>query len=100
MIEPFESEIGNGSDDKVCFILFIFRFIQFYLTHRRNELLQRKNWKSPLQFKDIVTFENAPFLHDEAWNPPEEKKKKRRKKKVLDVAVEDEQTEQDRLFDL
>ena len=77
-----------------------FRFIKFYLTHRRDELLQRKNSQSALQFKDIVTFENAPFLHDEAWNPPEEKKKKRRKKKVLDVAVEDEQTEQDRLFDL
>lgn len=76
-----------------------FRFIHFFLKNRRDELLQRKNSKRPLQFKDIVTFENAPFLHDEAWNPPEEKKK-RRKKKVLDVAVEDEQTEQDRLFDL
>lgn len=86
------SNTGNVFND--------FRFIQFYLTHRR-ELLQRKNSKSLFQFKNIVTFDNAPFLHDEAWNPPEEKKTKRRKKKVMDVAVEDEQVEQDKLlFDL
>jgi hypothetical protein len=76
-----------------------FRFIQFFLQNRGNDLLQSKSSTNLLRYGDIVSFENAPFLHDEAWNPPEEKKKKR-KKKVMDVAEEDEQREQDLLFDV
>jgi hypothetical protein len=55
-----------------------------------------------LRFGKYISFDNAPFLHDEAWNPPEEKKKKKKKKKFEEP--ETEQTEdnltQANLFDL
>jgi hypothetical protein len=81
-----------------------FRFIQYFLTNRRNTLLRGKN-RQFLQYGTYVTFENAPFLYDEAWNPPEEKKRKKKKKKKVEEAIETEEipiTErgQDRLFDL
>jgi hypothetical protein len=72
-----------------------FRFIQFFLKNRGNDFLQGKNTTSPFRFGDTVSFENAPFLYDEAWNPPEQKKKKR-KKKVVEVI--EEYDEQDMLF--
>lgn len=79
-----------------------FRFIHFFLRNRRNDLLPGKN-KRFLQYGDYVTFENAPFLYDEAWNPPEETKKRRKKKKkpeeTVDEPVEVEES-QDSLFDL
>ncbi len=74
-----------------------FRFIQFFLKNRGNDLLQGKNMNRPLRFGDIVSFENAPFLYDEAWNPPEQKKKKRKKKAE---EVIEEHDEQDMLFNL
>jgi hypothetical protein len=55
-----------------------FRFIHYFLENKGNNLLQDKKSKRFLRFGDYVTFENAPFLYDEAWNPPEEKKKKKK----------------------
>ena len=54
-----------------------FRFIHYFLENKGNNLLQDSKSKRFLKFGDYVTFENAPFLYDEAWNPPEEKKKKK-----------------------
>lgn len=81
-----------------------FRFIHFFLKNRGNALLRGKN-RQFLQYGTYVTFENAPFLYDEAWNPPEEKKKKKKKKKKVEEAIETEEITitmggQDRLFDL
>jgi hypothetical protein len=53
-----------------------FRFIHFFLKNRRVDLLEGKNASPLLRFGGTVSFENAPFLYDEAWNPPEKKKKK------------------------
>ena len=77
-----------------------FRFIHFFLRTRKNDLLPGKN-KRFLQYGDYVTFENAPFLYDEAWNPPETKKKKTKKKakEDLEETVEVEES-QESLFDL
>jgi len=71
-----------------------FRFIQYFLKNRRNALLRGKN-RQFLQYGDYVTFENAPFLYDEAWNPPEQKKKKKEVEEVTEM-----EDVQDRLFDL
>jgi hypothetical protein len=77
-----------------------FRFILFFLKNTGRGFFQDKNTKHPLRYGDIVTFENAPFLYDEAWNPPEEKRK-RRTKKVAEVIEAPEKTdEQDGLFDV
>jgi hypothetical protein len=80
-----------------------FRFIHFFLKNGRNALLRGKN-RQFLQYGNYVTFENAPFLYDEAWNPPEEKKKKKKKKEVEEVIETEEIMEtrggQDSLFDL
>ena len=54
-----------------------FRFIHYFLENKGNNLLQDKKSKRFLKFGNYVCFENAPFLYDEAWNPPEEKKKKK-----------------------
>jgi hypothetical protein len=81
-----------------------FRFIHFFLRNKRNALLCRKN-KPCLQYGNYVAFDNAPFLYDEAWNPPEEKEKKKKKKKGAEEVIETEVITktgdaQDRLFDL
>lgn len=55
-----------------------FRFIHYFLENRGNNLLQDTNSKRFLRFGNQVSFENAPFLYDEAWNPPEQKKKKKK----------------------
>ena len=52
-----------------------FRFIDHFLTTNGNDLLQERNL---LSFGDYVSFDNAPFLYDEAWNPPELKKPKKK----------------------
>jgi hypothetical protein len=76
-----------------------FRFIHFFLRTRKNDLLPGKN-KRFLQYGDYVTFENAPFLYDEAWNPPEAKKKKtKRAEEPIDETIEVEES-QESLFDL
>jgi hypothetical protein len=53
-----------------------FRFIHYFLQHKGNDIFQQKNSTRFLDFGKDVSFENAPFLYDEAWNPPENKKKK------------------------
>ncbi len=55
-----------------------FRFIHYFLENKGNNLLQDRKTKRFLKFGNHVSFENAPFLYDEAWNPPEEKKKKKK----------------------
>lgn len=74
-----------------------FRFIHFFLKNKGDGLLQSANALSPLRFGSTVSFENAPFLYDEAWNPPEEKKKKKKKKKEAEEndEVVEERTELD-----
>jgi hypothetical protein len=72
-----------------------FRFIQFFL--RRTDMFSGTS-KPFLQYGEHVTFENAPFLYDEAWNPPE-KKKRKKKAKVEEEGAEVEER-QDELFDL
>lgn len=70
-----------------------FRFIHYFLKNKGNDLLQGKNAKLLLKFGDYVSFENAPFLYDEAWNPPERKKKKTSEEAIPEVS-------QESLFDL
>lgn len=53
-----------------------FRFIHYFLKNEGNKIFHRVNRPGFLDFGDTVSFENAPFLFDEAWNPPELKKKK------------------------
>lgn len=55
-----------------------FRFIQFFIRNNSNNLLQNKKLTAFLKFGDLVSFDNAPFLFDEAWNPPELKKKRKK----------------------
>jgi hypothetical protein len=74
-----------------------FRFILFFLKNTGRGFFQAKNNKSLFQLGEIVSFENAPFLYDDAWNPPEEKK---RKKKVGEEEEAPERTNgQSGLFD-
>ena len=69
-----------------------FRFIHYFLENRGNNLLQEKNSKRFLRFGNYISFENAPFLYDEAWNPPEMKKKK--------IEETEQESTQGNLFDL
>lgn len=54
-----------------------FRFIHHFLRKKDKPFFQQNADDSSLEFGDYVSFENAPFLFDEAWNPPELKKKKK-----------------------
>ncbi len=78
-----------------------FRFIHYFLKNKGNNLLQRKSTTRFLQFGKYIFFDNAPFLYDESWNPPEEKKRKKKKKsdEAKSVETEDEFS-QANLFDL
>lgn len=79
-----------------------FRFIHYFLQDKSDNLLQNQDANQILQFGKYVMFDNAPFLYDEAWNPPEEKKKKNKNNDVEEdesvQAVDD--TTQATLFDL
>jgi hypothetical protein len=75
-----------------------FRFILFFLKHTENGFFQTHKTKYPLRYGDIVSFENAPFLYDDAWNPPEEKQ--RRKPDTETEVAPENVPEQDGLFDV
>ena len=77
-----------------------FRFIHFFLINQRNALLRERN-RPFLQYGNYVTFDNAHFLYDEDWNPPEEKKKKTGAEEAIGTEeITETKDGQDSLFDL
>jgi hypothetical protein len=54
-----------------------FRFLHYFLQGKKHRLLSERPLDSLLRFGSNISFDNAPFLYDESWNPPEEKKKKK-----------------------
>lgn len=75
-----------------------FRFICAYLKNKSNDLLQSQKLTTFLTFGETVSFDNAPFLFDEAWNPPELKKKKKSEEEESDETVVEDTSPT--LFDL
>ena len=73
-----------------------FRFIHYFLKFSGDDLFREKSFKRLFKYGDHISFGNAPFLYDEAWNPPEKKKKK--KKEIADEVGSDSKPEQDSLF--
>ena len=64
-----------------------FRFIHYFLKFSGNNLFKGKGFSNLLEYGNYLSFHNAPFLYDEAWNPPEEKKKNK-KEENIDSEVE------------
>ena len=62
-----------------------FRFIHYFLRNNGKAFFQQNTDPTALEFGDYVSFENAPFLFDEAWNPPELKKKKKTEEETAHV---------------
>jgi hypothetical protein len=54
-----------------------FRFLHYFLQGRGRHFLSEGAFNPLLRFGSNISFDNAPFLYDESWNPPEEKKKKK-----------------------
>lgn len=77
-----------------------FRFIHYFLEKKGNNLLRASRDRRFLKFGDFVTFDNAPFLYDEAWNPPEEKKKKKTAAADSENETDQNPPSQANLFDL
>ncbi|MBL8204471.1 MAG: SMEK domain-containing protein [Blastocatellia bacterium] len=73
-----------------------FRFLHYFLRKPGNSLLPGETSDQLLRFGEIISFDNAPFLYDESWNPPEEKKKN----KADESAVAEQNTAQVSFFDL
>lgn len=77
-----------------------FRFVHYFLQNKSNSLLHSRDAKQILRFGKYVSFDNAPFLYDEAWNPPEEKKKKKKNSDEKESTATDAETSQASLFNL
>lgn len=54
-----------------------FRFLHYFMQSKGHHFLSGGSLNPLLRLGSNISFDNAPFLYDESWNPPEEKKKKK-----------------------